>query len=218
MDKQLIINEIMREKNFSSDAKFAQFLGIKPTTLSSWRSRNTIDYELILAKCVDIDANWLMTGKGSMLKKDLTHQQHIVHEPESTYNKRHKSIPMLADVATAGFGLESFNKDNILRSYDVHEFRDADFLIVVRGNSMSPRLQNGDIIACRILKEQLYFQWDKVYVLHTRTQGNIVKKLAEDKANADNILCVSENEIPPYSVPRSDIIQVALVLGLIRVE
>jgi hypothetical protein len=67
-NKGLILNEIKSHYKFKSDADFARFLGIKPQTLSSWHTRNTFDYELIYAKCVGIDANWLLTGSGSMLR------------------------------------------------------------------------------------------------------------------------------------------------------
>jgi hypothetical protein len=67
-NKWLILNEIKLYYKFKSDADFARFLGIKPQTLSSWHTRNAFDYELVYAKCVDIDANWLLTGRGSMLR------------------------------------------------------------------------------------------------------------------------------------------------------
>lgn len=31
-------------------------------------ARNTFDIELIYAKCEDLDANWLLTGEGSMFR------------------------------------------------------------------------------------------------------------------------------------------------------
>lgn len=70
MDKYLILNEIKNHLGFKKDSDFANFLGIKQNTLSTWKSRNVIDYDLIIAKCDGIDANWLLTGKGSMLKEN----------------------------------------------------------------------------------------------------------------------------------------------------
>ncbi len=67
MDKSLILNKIKKHLGFDSDKDFANFLGIKQNTLSTWKSRNKIDYDLIIAKCEKINANWLITGKGSMI-------------------------------------------------------------------------------------------------------------------------------------------------------
>lgn len=68
IDKELILNEIKNHLGIKKDAEFARFLGIKPQTLSSWYSRNTYDIELLYAKCEFLNAEWLLTGKGDMIK------------------------------------------------------------------------------------------------------------------------------------------------------
>jgi transcriptional regulator with XRE-family HTH domain len=70
MDKQLILNRLKEQKKFNTDLEFADFLGIKQSTLSTWRSRNTLDYELIIAKCDNLNLNWLFNGEGSMYKNE----------------------------------------------------------------------------------------------------------------------------------------------------
>lgn len=72
---ELILNKLKEHYAFTTNKEFAKFLGIAPTTLSSWYSRNTIDYDLIYSKCVDIDANWLLTGEGEMLRTAAEQQQ-----------------------------------------------------------------------------------------------------------------------------------------------
>ncbi|WP_206368666.1 helix-turn-helix domain-containing protein [Sphingobacterium sp. B16(2022)] len=69
-DKSLILNQIKIQLGYSKDSEFAKFLGIKPQTLSTWHTRNTFDIELVYAKCEQIDANWLLTGKGQILKNE----------------------------------------------------------------------------------------------------------------------------------------------------
>lgn len=70
MDKRLMLNKIKEYYKFNSDSDFAKYLGITPQNLSNWKSRNTFDAELIYTKCEDINPEWLLTGKGEMLKKD----------------------------------------------------------------------------------------------------------------------------------------------------
>lgn len=69
-DKSLILNMIKEHLNIKTDAEFSSFLGIKPNVLWNWRNRNSIDYELILSKCNDISPEWIMSGKGQMLKTE----------------------------------------------------------------------------------------------------------------------------------------------------
>ena len=75
MDKTLILNEIINHLFDGSKSKFAKKLGVTPQTVSSWLSRNTFDIELIYAKCEVLSADWLLTGAGSMFKKETPLKQ-----------------------------------------------------------------------------------------------------------------------------------------------
>ena len=68
MDKSLILKELIEHYSEGKNADFAKKLGVKPQTISSWMARNTFDIELIYAKCENLDANWLLTGEGSMYR------------------------------------------------------------------------------------------------------------------------------------------------------
>lgn len=59
-DKTLIINAIKGFYKFDSDKNFADFLGIKPAVLGNWQARNTLNWDLIFTKCVDIDFDKLI--------------------------------------------------------------------------------------------------------------------------------------------------------------
>ena len=72
IDKRLIINELKNYLNIKTDSEFAKFLGLKQNTISSWKSRNSLDYDLIISKCDQINANWLLTGEGEMLKSKVS--------------------------------------------------------------------------------------------------------------------------------------------------
>ena len=54
-----------------STTAFANMLGVKPQTISTWIKRKSFDIELIFAKCEYISADWLLTGEGNMLKEEV---------------------------------------------------------------------------------------------------------------------------------------------------
>jgi len=85
MDITLIINKLKEHLNIKFDKELADFLGIKPNTVATWKKRNTIDIDIIMSKCDLIDANWLLTGKGNMLKNkyDYDYKTDIVEEPSN---------------------------------------------------------------------------------------------------------------------------------------
>ncbi|MGY0039200.1 helix-turn-helix domain-containing protein [Pedobacter sp. NJ-S-72] len=98
--KSQILSQIKSHYNFKNDAEFARYLDIKPNTLSNWHSRNTIDYELIVTKCADIDANWLLTGQGEMLKNEG--QEVSVRKLRTDMLMDTQNIPLYDVQASAG--------------------------------------------------------------------------------------------------------------------
>lgn len=66
IDKSLILNKLRDYYGFKTDTEFAVFLGIAQPTLSNWHKRRTLDYELIISKCDNINANWLLRGDPPM--------------------------------------------------------------------------------------------------------------------------------------------------------
>ncbi|MCV9934678.1 helix-turn-helix domain containing protein [Flavobacterium sp. LS1R47] len=68
LDKTLILNKLKNYYSFKKDSDFARFLEIKPQTLASWYSRGTFDIDILYAKCNNISADFLLTGKGEMFK------------------------------------------------------------------------------------------------------------------------------------------------------
>nr|WP_185147515.1 S24 family peptidase [Ornithobacterium rhinotracheale] len=91
IDKSFILNEIKRHLGFSSDSEFARFLDIKPQTLSSWHSRNTFDIDLIYSKCVNINPEFLLSGKGAVLKTkcaEITNEKNVSENVSKNVSER----------------------------------------------------------------------------------------------------------------------------------
>lgn len=59
MNVKLIIDKIKFLKNFESDKELADFFNINHSTLANWKRRSSIDFELVIKKCNDLDFNYL---------------------------------------------------------------------------------------------------------------------------------------------------------------
>ena len=66
MKINLIIERLLLYFNVETNTALAQKLGVSASTLSNWKNRNTIDYELIFTKCEGVNFNWLFLGSGEM--------------------------------------------------------------------------------------------------------------------------------------------------------
>ena len=156
----------------------------------------------------------------------------IAAEDKSVYNANKKSdflaiksdpkgVPLVYEFAVAGFGNSDFCiKEQDVKDYYVipkFQYTHIDFMIEVHGSSMVPKYNSGDVIACCILRERNFIQWNKSHVIATREQGVLLKRLLP--GNSEHITAISDNkEYPPFDIPMSEITGIALVVGVIRLE
>lgn len=206
-----MLSALIQHFSAGNKAQFAKLLGITPQTVSTWLARNTFDADKIFALCEGVNGDWLLSGKGNMLKGE--------HKTEMTISKDGTGIPLIPVEAMAGYftGEQTVLLQECDR-YTVPAFKNADFLIPVRGDSMIPHYFSGDMVACKMLSlSDIFFQWGKVYVINT-DQGALIKKV-EQGTTPESITLVSENEkYKPFEIPRRGIYQIALVIGVIRAE
>ena len=134
-------------------------------------------------------------------------------------NNPKEGIPLIPIEAMAGaLTCDTTVLEHECDRYVVPMFKGADFLIPVKGSSMYPKYSSGDIVACqRVDMSNLFFQWNKVYVIDT-DQGALIKRIKPGH-DENHILIVSDNEkYDPFELPYSAIHAVALVIGVIRLE
>lgn len=117
--------------------------------------------------------------------------------------------------ASAGF-MDSVSESKSPSEYRpiVPGVRDYDFSIEVSGDSMMPRIEEGDILLCHILNDRLNPPIGKICVLDT-VDGVFVKQITE--ANDESVTLHSLN--PAYSdkvMPSGAILNIAEVVGLVR--
>jgi phage repressor protein C with HTH and peptisase S24 domain len=67
--------------------------------------------------------------------------------------------------AVAGFGNENFSLDvkDVKDYYVIPKFANekVDFMIEIKGSGMYPKYNSRDIVACTIIKDSAYIQWNK---------------------------------------------------------
>lgn len=65
---ELFFERIKRALDVTTDKELGQVLDLNKSTLSMWKKREKVDYELLFNKCEHINLHWLLTGEGEMLK------------------------------------------------------------------------------------------------------------------------------------------------------
>jgi len=168
----------------------------------------------ILNKFPELNKQWLLYGEGNML---VEQSKKGVDSGAITA----EGLPLIPIDAVAGFNgvdVQGVRLEDCSR-YVVPEFAElrAEYMIRVSGSSMYPKYSNGDLLACRRVREVTFLQWGKVYVLDSN-QGAMVKRMfpCED---SEVVECRSDNpNYPPFRLPKSEIRSVSIVVGVIRFE
>lgn len=241
---KLAINVLLKDKGLTKTI-IANNLGIKPSKFSEiLNNRMNVGVETIALLCEEysFSAAWLLNAEGPMLipgwlkgrskpaiaiaditklekeigNEEKHNKQEAIAKPATNPNE---GIPLIPFEAMAGaLTSEQTVLEYECERYVVPAFKGADFLIPVKGSSMYPKYSSGDIVACqRISMNDLFFQWNKVYVIDTN-QGPLIKRI-KPGSDKNHVLIVSDNEkYEPFELPYSAIYAVALVIGVIRLE
>ena len=205
---------LIRHYAGGNKSKFARKLGINPQCLATWLSRNTFDIELLFAMCEHINPAWLFTGKGSML---LNADGSDLDLPNSVSSQ--EGIPLLRIDAMSGV-LESelLKVKYSAQRFRIPVFRGADFLITVRGDSMSPTYKAGDLVVRKILSTVGWvIQWNRVYLIGT-DQGVLLKRIKQSSTDTSIMLLSDNTSYDPFEMPLNKIHSVASVIGVIHPE
>lgn len=219
--KQFIDFNKLTISSFEKDVNMSN--GSFASQLKNGKTIGVDKLENILKKYIEINPEWLLTGHGEMLKSKVLDPELVVGHPKQGYdNKETVALPRVSVNAIGGVGnmAFSFSEGDIKEYINVPSFnrRKADFIIGVSGSSMRPKYSSGDLLACRIIKEQSFIEWNRPHIVATSDRGLIVKRIRKGCTD-DTLLMVSEDpEYEPFEVPKNEINGIALVVGVIRLE
>lgn len=197
----------------------------------------------VLSAYPNLNRDWLLYGEGEMLRPSVTvptetqpRDDREMTDPNTKELRRnyegtaeqenlpagYKKLPLVTQTAVAGFGNANFviHEADVKEYYVVPKFRyhQVDFMIEISGSSMYPKYNSGDVVACTILHDGAFIQWNKCHIVATREQGILCKRLMPGSTD-DRLKMVSDNEnYPPFEVPKDEITGIALVVGVIRLE
>jgi repressor LexA len=149
--KTTIAQRIREARSFKQldQGTLAAKIDIATRTVQRWEKGEQVpdsNYLMRIAKATGVLSHWLLTGEGEMIPSDL-HKSKIIPLPTSRYKKvTLVSLPLFASVP-GGAPSHIFHPEQAERHITVDDVRDPEaFALEVKGNSMSPRIENGDII------------------------------------------------------------------------
>ena len=160
----------------------------------------------------DLNADWLLTGEGSMLRSEESPSRHA----ETTSAPGPKSVPYYNVDFAAGFP-EVENDQTSVPSGTVTMpgFSEADCLVNVTGGSMEPLINSGDAVALRRISSPESILYGEVYAIVTDEYRTIKRVRRSDVPG--HIRLVPENpDYDPQDIEVGRIRHIYKVLGAVK--
>lgn len=171
---------------------------------------NSNAIENILSIIPDANAEWLLTGKGAMLKEKETALPRLSVD-------QNIGVPYYDVDFVAGFGLLQ-NEQTIVPTYNIvfKPFEEAQLWCNVTGNSMSPQINPGDIIALKEVNDLRNILYGEIYavVLEEMRTIKIIRKSSDPEMF--RFVPINTVDYDEQEFRKKSIIRAFAVLGSIR--
>ena len=193
-----------------SKYKFCKNLGFSNKFLDNSSNMGTDKASKILHYYPEINPEWLLTGKGSMLKKN-----NQVNESPEEYSTVQKGVPYYDVDFTASF-LEATNNQQVQPdSYVSHPFfKDCEFVVRASGQSMAKLIKHGDAIGLTRIPDWMDFiPMGEIYAIVTTNNFRMIKIITKGETK-DSFTLISKptdskkGEFPPQQISKNKILSI----------
>lgn len=205
--------ELIKYLNISGN-EFAKRIGLPQTTFSNIINRDSdikaSIIESISTQFGDISLDWLITGKGEMLKSTAA--------PAINYER--KGAPYYDVDFIGGFDIilndQTINPDYYI---DFEPYNKPDVMWCnITGHSMEPAINHGDMIAIKEVQDwQSYLTLGEIYAIVTTNDMRTVKKIRKGGTTEQyRLVPVNTADYDEQDIEKNKISKVFEVLGCMK--
>lgn len=213
------IKYLIQLSNMTQNA-FAHRLGIDAGNMSKHLNGKLPVTEGLLNRIVveiGVSKKWLKEGLDVPFPKPIHATEIKEGHTSIQYRKIAGGTPIYDIDATAGFGELSrmFTEDNIVGMIALPQVSEHTRIVRVSGNSMEPKICNGDYVAIRELSGTRNIFWGQIYVvvLDDYRMVKVIRRHHDDKSKV--ILHSFNEDYDDMEVERADIHALYLVEAII---
>lgn len=208
------ITQLVNKFGEGKNTVFASIIGSSEANVRGYRASVMPKYDFLekIAINFDIDLNWLLTGRGSMLRAEKI----LTPKPLPSINQEYKGAPYYNVDFMGGFDL-TFNDQTQNPDYYINYYpynKEGVVWCNVTGHSMEPKINHGDVIALKdcTLND---VQYGEIYavVLDTIRTVKILRK-SQDPAKL-RFVPINTNDFDEQEFEKKRIVKLYEVLGSI---
>lgn len=220
----LRIKELIKEMGISQN-EFASRIGTDCSNFSKQINGKLAITSVLTNKIIvelGISKEWLIEGKGEKRKsiststsnsKTITLPSNIIRD---TANEGAKVYDIDVTAGPSGRSL-IFSSEQIIGSINVPFINPENYIVKVSGDSMSPVINNGDMLAIREIKNLNFIFWGQIYVVLLDDYRMV--KYVRKHENPDLVILKSANkDYDDIEIPRDEIRALFVVENIIRFD
>ena len=218
------IRQLMNNLNLSQSA-FAEKIGIDPSNFSKHINGKLPLSDNLLNKIVvaiGVSKEWLISGEGNIWKTPTEHIGYLqtvtvnsqAIQPNWTKGAKVYNI----DVTAGNTGRDiMFAEEQIIGTINIPTVHPDCCIVRVSGDSMTPIISNGDLIAIREIHNTNLIFWGQIYVVLLDDYRMV--KYIRRHPDSNRVILRSENSnYDDIDVAKTDIRDLFLVENIIRID
>ena len=202
-----------RESKSLDQATLSEKVGVVTRTLQRWEKGEQVPDGLAItriAKATQVHPNWLLTGEGEMFPSPSRPDNVLSLSNAPRRKSKLMELPLVSAVP-AGKVATMFHPDYVDNYVTVDDVKDPQaFALKVKGNSMAPRIEDGDVV---VVSPQLEPHNGDICVI--RVDGEDTLKKVKFEGTYIHLVPLNP-EFEPVTVKRKDVNFVWKVVKLIK--
>ena len=218
-----IIDRIRQYLDFKgiSDYRFEKELSLSKGYINEAKNPTSDVLMKICGIYTDISPEWLVTGKGEMIK-NTEREQKTIEISESAISETKRKGALIYDIdATCGLSGRDvdFTDEKVIGSIDAPEINPDSKIIFATGDSMLPLIASGDRVVIRKIESWDYFNYGQVYLIITN-EYRLIKRIRRHPKDSDNLILL-RSENPDYDdidLPKREIIHLFIVENILSIK
>lgn len=187
-----VIKRLKEFLKIKTDLELATILGVKPNTISSWKKRNSLQFETIidLSKKNKIDLN------------ELFYSDVVNYKSEKQKNS--KEVKLVSSELHFQYLLDSKDTLASLPTYDFPFLEDVEIGFQVISENMVPTVRVSSYVICK-RSELNILKPLEIYVLHLKNKGLFVYRFEREEVSGTLVFgsdnrAFNEIEINPHDI------------------